>query len=172
MLELRRSPPPVGGDADGDSDDVMPGDTLEEDLAGLLPPPARSGRCAVAVSEGGGGTRAVAAAAAAAGALDGGGGGGGGGMAPGGGGTLWWWCINDGGEGGSTGAVVGDVTMSGGTMSDRCCRLWTDKVASQFWNGAGVWYSAGSDGGRKGPNGLIGKKAWPGESSGIAADPM
>lgn len=63
--------------------------------------------------------------------------------------------------------MVGGAT-SGGAMSVRC-RLCTDSVASQFWKGAGVWYSAGSDGGRKWANGLIGKKACPGVRSGIAA---
>lgn len=154
----------VGGDADGDREDaVTPGDTLDEDLAGLLPP--RIGRCAAAaaaVSGGGGGTSAAVEAAA----LDGGGGGGGGGGMATAGGTLWW-SRDDGGDGGSTGAVVGGTT-SGGAMSTRC-RLCTDSVASQFWKGAGVWYSAGSDGGRKCANGLIGKNAWPGVSRGIAA---
>lgn len=90
MLELRRSgptPAALGGDADGDKvDAVTPGDTLDEDLAGLLPP--RIGRCAAATaaSGGGGGTSAAVAAAALDGG--GGGGGGGGGMATAGG-TLW-----------------------------------------------------------------------------------
>lgn len=72
MLELLRSP--LGGDADGDKLPVvfMPGDTLDDDLAGLL---LKTGLW-VAVAGSGGGTDTMAGA-------------GGGGTIGRGGGTLW-----------------------------------------------------------------------------------